>query len=43
MRYLDTGGCFEGGRLTLVEIGGSEEIFSVEKVCNSGKALVEAQ
>jgi len=43
VRYLDTGGCFEGGRLTLVEIGGSEAIFSVEKVCDSGKTLLEVQ
>lgn len=29
VRYLETGDCFAGGHLTLVEIGGSEEIVSV--------------
>lgn len=30
--YLDTGGCFADGQLTMVEMGGAETIFSVSKV-----------
>ncbi|SER86822.1 serine/threonine protein phosphatase 1 [Azotobacter beijerinckii] len=43
VRYLDTGGCFEGGRLTLVEIGRSERIYSVDNVCAEEKAICEFQ
>ena len=30
--YLDTGGCFDGGHLTLYELGGAREIISVPNV-----------
>lgn len=29
VRYIDTGGVFEDGLLTMVEIGGSEAIHSI--------------
>lgn len=29
VRYIDTGGVFENGLLTMVEIGGSEAIHSI--------------
>ncbi|MFB8831798.1 hypothetical protein ACE0DR_26790 [Azotobacter sp. CWF10] len=41
VRYLDTGGCFEGGRLTLVETGGSEAIFFLSRKFATKKKLFE--
>jgi len=37
--YLDTGGCFKGGRLTLFELGGAGEIISVPNISATSEQL----